>query len=438
MRTRVLLPCSLLAALLVCPGAHAEDDAAWEAYFASTAADDVPEALDDPEFDRPIAGEEAAATQAEAEAEAKKESRGEEEDGKRSKRSRRSRRSEASKEKAEAEKAASEEPAEAEDASAETSEAPAAAAPGPEAVDEALALLGASTSPGTADAEPLLLFDQAESGEQSFPWGRWIAINLCLAVMLGGAVYGMKKGKLAHWLKRARLPSRAARVAPDLDVVATHSLSHGQAIHLIQGDDFRLVVGSWPGGMARLATLSQGAPGVAELPDEPEVAVIPDGAGMTEDDEAETDVMAALPEPAREDEASEEVALASGVADVQIDVGTYDSWFDNESSADDAGDDDPITVDDGDTPTVKELRFPDALRRAAAMALNKRTAAEDDVRTPATPVERRAPVAAGPSVTPRTVGVFQAGAAVDEASDPDHETLAEQVLAQVRELRGAR
>lgn len=435
MSTRVLFPCFFLAALVVGPYAHAEDDAAWEAYFASMGADDVPAALDDPEFDQPATEAAPAAgerTGDEAEA------REEDTEKKSKKRSRRSRRSEKAEDEAPAEARTSE----AAEAAAETEDAAATAeilpVEGPEAVGETLSLLGVATSPA-ADGEPLTLFDQAESSERTFPWGRWIAINLCLAFMLGGAVYGVKKGKLAHWLKKARLPRRQAQVAPDLDVVATHNLSHGQAIHLIEGDDFRLVIGSWPGGMTQLATLPGGSPAIQRVEDEERSAEIPLGAGMTQDDEAETDVMAAMPELPEAEESSAEVALASEQAEVRIDVGTYDSWFD-EASADEATSDGdgPITVDDGDAPTVKELRFPDALRRAAAYAAGRRARAEDSSRVPATPVERRTSAADLLTEPPRAVGVFQTGGAAEIPSNPDHETLAEQVLAQVRELRGAR
>lgn len=436
MSTRVLFPCFLLAALVVGPYAHAEDDAAWEAYFASMGADDVPAALDDPEFDQP-ATEAAPASGEPAGDEA--EAREEDTAKKSKKRSRRSRRSEKAEDEALVEAGTSATV----DAAAEEEDAAAAAellpVEGPEAVGEVLSLLGAASSPA-ADGEPLALFDQAESSENTFPWGRWIAINFCLALMLGGAVYGVKKGKLAHWLKKARLPHRQARIAPDLDVVATHNLSHGQAIHLIEGDDFRLVIGSWPGGMTQLATLPRGSTVVREVEDGESPVEIPLGAGMTEDDEAETDVMVALPELNGVEDASAEVALASDQAEVRIDVGTYDSWFDDEASADEAtaDGDGPITVDDGDAPKVKELRFPDALRRAAAYAAGRRARAEDGVRVPATPVERKTSAADLPTEPPRSVGVFQTGGGAEIPSNPDHEILAEQVLAQVRELRGAR
>jgi len=279
-------------------------------------------------------------------------------------------------------------------------------------LDEALPLLAAS-GVASMEAEPLRLFDGSENEQRSFPWARWLGINLVLAMLLGGAVYGAKKGKLAHWLKRARLPRRGTRrIAPELNVSATHNLAHGQAIHLIEGDDFRLVVGSWPGGMARLATLPAGGAEVAvEDPfdtaeETAAAAAIPEGAGMTADDE---ELPAAASAPI------DEVALAQDGVELKVDIGTYDSWFDEESKADEDG---PVTVDDDELPTVKELAFPEVLRQAAAGTL------------------AAAPATHGP----QAVGLFRAGADDGAAipADPNHESLAEQVLARVREMRASR
>ncbi len=384
-----------LLAILVCGAARAEDDAAWEAYFASAGDGDVPEAQEDPEFDEPT---QAAAVVREAVDEVP------------------------IREAPPAPAVAEIDDAEEDDAVAlETVTAPGGAAE---------VTLG-TTAPAARNPEPLILFDQAEMKERTFPWGRWIGLNFALALLLGGAVYGAKKGKLAHWLKRARLTRPGRVTVPDLSVVATHNLSHGQAIHLVQGPDFRLLVGSWPNGMTRLTDL----PGPADEPplstaEEP-CEEIPEGAGMTADEDEPEEATAAMVSLSEDDgdRASSEVALASAQADVRIDVGTFDSWFDEEGSADEDG---ARTVDDDEAPTVKEMAFPEVLKRAAAMAGRDRGAGAE-----VPPRAASADSEALPQDPPRAVGLFRSGGS-PATPHPDHETLAEQVLARVRELRGNR
>jgi flagellar biogenesis protein FliO len=402
MRGHSLILVATLVAWSVTTPALAEDDAAWEAYFGSMDEGEAEAALDTLERDRAEAEAAEVATR-EEEARLKKEERRRARAERKAKRDRK--KSSAKDEKAEetVEVTAAATVADEADAITETT-GEELAAEGASALADALPLLTAS-SVASLESEPLRLFDSADSSEHSFPWGRWLAINLALAVLLGGAVYGAKKGKLAHWLKRARLP-RAARVAPELSVSATHNLAHGQAIHLIEGGDFRLVVGSWPGGMTRLATLPAIDGAVAQAVTEELAPALPAGAGMTADDEVEEASVAAA--------AIDEVELAAEGVGVKVDIGTYDSWFDEESKADGDG---PVTVDDDEMPTIKELAFPEVLRQAASGALN-----------------------AGPRMAgPRAVGLFRAGdedAAAD--ADPDHESLAEQVLARVREMRASR
>jgi hypothetical protein len=407
MRGYTLILVTTVAAWFVCGPAFAEDDAAWEAYFGSMDEGEAAAGLDTLERDRAEA-EAAEAAAREEQARLQKEERRRARAERKAKRDRKKSSAVAEKpgEAAEVTEVAAAESAAAGDG-VTTGTSPELPAAGASVLDEALPLLAAS-SVASLESEPLRLFDSADSAERSFPWGRWLAINLALALLLGGAVYGAKKGKLAHWLKRVRLP-RAARVAPELSVSATHNLAHGQAIHLIEGDNFRLVVGSWPGGMASLATLPTAGAAIAQAPPEVQAPSLPDGAGMTADDDVNE-----APAAASERVSVDEVALAADGVDVKVDVGTYDSWFDEGSKGEGDG---PVTVDDDEMPTVKELAFPEVLRQAASGALQS-----------------------GPRmVGPQAVGLFRAGD-VDPAAaaDPDHESLAEQVLARVREMRASR
>ncbi|MDP7113345.1 MAG: flagellar biosynthetic protein FliO, partial [Myxococcota bacterium] len=312
MRGHSLILVATVVAWSVATPALAEDDAAWEAYFGSMDEGEAAAALDTLERDRAEA-EAAEVAAREEEARLKKEERRRARAERKAKRDRK--KSAAMDEKAEetaevAAGATAAEPA-ADEADAITESAgDELAAEGAFALEAALPLLTAS-SVASLESEPLRLFDSADSGERSFPWGRWLAINLALALLLGGAVYGAKKGKLAHWLKRARLP-RAAQVAPELSVSATHNLAHGQAIHLIEGGDFRLVVGSWPGGMTRLATLPAIDGAVAQAIPEELAPALPAGAGMTADDEVEEAPVAAA--------AIDEVELAAEGVGVKVDI----------------------------------------------------------------------------------------------------------------------
>ena len=104
--------------------------------------------------------------------------------------------------------------------------------------------------------------------EDGISWGRWAVVNLALLFGLGGAfVYAKKRKKgWPGWLRRARTERRPARA---MEVAASLSLGNGQSVHLVQGSGFRVLVGSWSGGMTSLgpvdgATSEAGPPVEAE------------------------------------------------------------------------------------------------------------------------------------------------------------------------------
>ena len=101
-----------------------------------------------------------------------------------------------------------------------------------------------------------------EPAASSISWGRWAAINLTLLAALAGVyVYTRrKKGGLPRWLRRR---AKKAEADPDLKVASSVSLGNGQTVHLVRGDGFRVLVGSWSGGMTSLGTVSDAAPATA-------------------------------------------------------------------------------------------------------------------------------------------------------------------------------
>jgi flagellar biosynthesis protein FliP len=96
----------------------------------------------------------------------------------------------------------------------------------------------------------------------SISWGRWAAINLTLLAGLAGVyVYTRRKKRgLPAWLRR---PSKKAQAAPDLNVASSVSLGNGQTVHLVRGAGFRVLVGSWSGGMTSLGTVPDASPAPA-------------------------------------------------------------------------------------------------------------------------------------------------------------------------------
>jgi len=92
------------------------------------------------------------------------------------------------------------------------------------------------------------------SDEDEISWGRWAIVNLALLFALGGAFAYAKKRKKGWpgWLRRGRESRRPARV---MQVAASLSLGNGQSVHLVEGRGFRVLVGSWSGGMTSLGTV---------------------------------------------------------------------------------------------------------------------------------------------------------------------------------------
>ena len=98
----------------------------------------------------------------------------------------------------------------------------------------------------------------ATEADDPVSWGRWAAVNLALLVLLGTAyAYTRKKKKKAPWSRWFR-HSRDERDEAAMGVAATLSLGNGQSIHLVEGSDFRVLVGSWSGGMASLGSVPPG------------------------------------------------------------------------------------------------------------------------------------------------------------------------------------
>ncbi len=103
------------------------------------------------------------------------------------------------------------------------------------------------------------------SANSSISWGRWAAINLTLLAALAGVyVYTRrkKKGGLPAWLRR---PSKGAQTDPGLKVASSVSLGNGQTVHMVRGDGFRVLVGSWSGGMTSLGTVPDASPDAAPV-----------------------------------------------------------------------------------------------------------------------------------------------------------------------------
>ncbi len=109
-------------------------------------------------------------------------------------------------------------------------------------------------SAGTAaDATPDL---EGVADESPVDWGRWAAINGALAVLALVVLWAARRGKLGTWLRRRR---PRLEQEPDLRVVAARALGTGQTIHLVEGEGFRLLVGTWSGGMVSLGHVPGGA-----------------------------------------------------------------------------------------------------------------------------------------------------------------------------------
>jgi len=96
------------------------------------------------------------------------------------------------------------------------------------------------------------------SDEDDISWGRWAIVNLALLFALGGAYAYAKKRKNGWpgWLKGRRAPRSPVQA---LRVAASLGLGNGQSVHLVEGNGFRVLVGSWSGGMTSLGPVPPAA-----------------------------------------------------------------------------------------------------------------------------------------------------------------------------------
>ena len=146
-----------------------------------------------------------------------------------------------------------------------------------------------------AHAQTAAQEETVAADETTISWGRWAVVNLTLLALLAGVVgyVRRKKGTLPRWLRRT---PRAEAEAPALKLSSSLSLGNGQTVHLVQGDGFRVLVGSWTGGMTSLGSVSNAARRALQA--EPAVPVVLDLPAERDVDRDVEHIVEAIPFPA--------------------------------------------------------------------------------------------------------------------------------------------